>query len=158
VGRQAIAVVFLAGILAGGRTSVAQTNGDALIEGVPPIGWVAARYSYHISALQAALQAMGCSATYEELMVISGAGFRAAWCVGQPSYSVTCVHPDNDDYVLVGAAGVGATAELAQQFGLRRRVAVMAAERVVEAARNQQALLRLGPAAEGNAQQRVQLG
>jgi tetratricopeptide (TPR) repeat protein len=83
-----------------------------VVQGVPPIGWIAGRFSYHISALQAALQAMGCDATYEQLMVVSGAGFRTAWPPPTAySYSATCVWPPGDDYVLTGARAVGAKAE-----------------------------------------------
>ena len=83
-----------------------------MIPDVPPIGWIAGRFSYHISALQAALQAMGSEATYEYLMVVSGAGFRTAWPPPVAyDYSVVCVWPPGEDYVLNGARAVGATAQ-----------------------------------------------
>jgi len=82
-----------------------------VIQNVPAIGWIAGRFSYHISALQAALQAMGCDATYEHLMVTSGAGFRAAWPTPTGyDYSVTCIWPPGEDYLTNGARAVGAKA------------------------------------------------
>jgi len=106
VKRRRIALVGFA-ILA----QVAPVAADpVIIEGVPRIGWATGRYSYHIAALQAALSAVGLPVPYEYLMLVSGAGFRTAWRPGTYDYAVTCVYPDTDDYVLIGAQCVGAEA------------------------------------------------
>jgi TolA-binding protein len=91
-------------------TTVRALAAPAIIEGVPRIGWATGKYSYHIAALQAALSVMGRDVTYEELMLASGAGFRAAWRPGTYDYAVTCIHPENEDYVLNAARAVGVDA------------------------------------------------
>jgi hypothetical protein len=80
-----------------------------LIENVPKVGWRAGQFNLPISALTAALQAMGCEATYEELMVASGAAFSTVWEAGHSSGAVLAAAPE--DFVLNGAAAVGAKAE-----------------------------------------------
>ncbi len=80
-----------------------------LIEDVPKVGWRARQFNLPISALTAALQTMGCKATYEELMVASGAAFSTVWEAGHSWKVVVTAAPE--DFVVNGAAAVGAEAE-----------------------------------------------
>ena len=47
-----------------------------LVEGVPRLGWGIGRACAHIAALHAALTPMDCPASYEEMVVASGAAVR----------------------------------------------------------------------------------
>jgi len=80
-----------------------------MVEGVPRIGWSVNQQWQRISALYAALTALGCPATYEELLVRSGAAFGTVWVPGSYSYATIVVAPE--DLVVNGAEAVGATAE-----------------------------------------------
>lgn len=80
-----------------------------VIEGVPRLGWGIGRACAHIAALQAALTPMGCPASYEEMVVASGAAFTTAWYPGRYNYMAMAAAPE--DLVANGALAVGATAE-----------------------------------------------
>jgi len=101
-------VVVVLHLLAPPVAQVASAD-PVLIENVPKVGWRARQFDLPISALTAALQTMGCKATYEELMVASGAAFFTAWEAGHSSSAVITAAPD--DFVANGAAAVGAKAE-----------------------------------------------
>ncbi len=80
-----------------------------IIEGVAPIGSDQGEYCRQISALQSALEAIGCAADYDDLMVASGAAFSIAWRPGAYVYHVCEACPD--DVVVAGALATGASAE-----------------------------------------------
>jgi len=79
-----------------------------VIEGVPSINWGSGQASHYEAALCAALTALGCPVTYDDLLVASGSAFRTAWWPGRYSYYSRTVAPD--DLVAVGAEAFGATA------------------------------------------------
>jgi tetratricopeptide (TPR) repeat protein len=87
----AVTLAVCAGALAGPPAAAA----PVLIDGVPRMDWTTGRFSLHISALYSALQAMGCQARYEEMMVASGAAFRTAWLPGRYGYASAEVAPED---------------------------------------------------------------
>ncbi len=83
-----------------------------IVKGVPRMGWAAGKECQHIAALWAALQAMGCPAGYEDLLVASGYAFNTAWWPGWYSYGTIAFAPEHPlQLVTYGAEAVGAIAE-----------------------------------------------
>lgn len=77
-----------------------------IIEGVPGIGHASGKSSYYIAALQAVLSVLGSEASYEELMIASGAAFRTAWAPERANHQFRAVAPE--DLLENAAAAVGA--------------------------------------------------
>ena len=100
------AVVFALVMGAGRRSGVAQEPAPRVIEGVPRLGYQTGRHTPYIAALQAVLQSLGSTMTYEELMVTSGAAFATAWRPGYYEYDARALIPG--DVMLTGATAAGA--------------------------------------------------
>lgn len=91
-----------------GRVRELRTD-PVMIEGVPQMGSAVGQYCRGISAVTGALRALGCDATYEELMTASGAAFAIAWWPGRYHYRVIENSPEN--LVVNAAVAAGASAK-----------------------------------------------
>ena len=80
-----------------------------ILDGVPQMGWLMKQPCQRISALATVLTYLGSPATYDELMVASGAAFAIAWLPGRFDYAAIWACPE--DTVVNGALAVGAEAE-----------------------------------------------
>jgi len=102
-------IALLLGVLTALRAAPVSVAEPVVVQGVPQMGWAVNQPWQRISALCAALSAMGCPASYDELLVRSGAAFGLAWMPGRYSYAVIEVAPE--DLVVNGARAVGARAD-----------------------------------------------
>ena len=77
-----------------GPVTAVQTE-PVVIEGVPGMGIDQGELCRQISALQSALETLGCPASYDDLMVASGAAFSVAWRPGAYVYEICEACPDD---------------------------------------------------------------
>ena len=106
---QPLVRILASSVLLFSAVSPALHADPVVLDGAPRTGWASGHYCQQIDALHAALGALGCPWSYEELLVASGGAFKTVWCPGR--YSFFAADHGPEDLVLNGAEAAGAVAQ-----------------------------------------------